>query len=68
MTSIGPPKRAEPAAAEQVCATLSAAIQPEYRGGEGMPFAPELPVSADASALERLLAFVGRPADWAPKS
>ncbi|RJQ85873.1 hypothetical protein D5S19_13330 [Amycolatopsis panacis] len=37
-------------------------------GWRGYAFAPELPVSADASALERLLALVGRPADWAPKS
>ncbi|OON74946.1 TIGR03086 family metal-binding protein [Streptomyces tsukubensis] len=55
----------DPAAAEQAYAVLSGAIKPEYRG-DGMPFAPEAPVRADAPALERLLAFTGRSTTWTP--
>lgn len=57
--------RPAPEAAEQAYAVLSNAIRPEYRG-EGMPFAPEVPVGADAPALERLLAFTGRSTAWTP--
>ncbi|GAA3573432.1 TIGR03086 family metal-binding protein [Amycolatopsis ultiminotia] len=56
----------DPAAAERARALLAVEIRPEYRGGAGMPFAPEVPISADAPALDRLLAFAGRSPDWTP--
>ncbi|MEU8709309.1 TIGR03086 family metal-binding protein [Streptomyces sp. NPDC048565] len=56
-----------PVASEQAYTVLSAAIRPEYRGAD-MPFAPEVPVGADAPALERLLAFTGRSVLWTPAS
>jgi uncharacterized protein (TIGR03086 family) len=38
-----------------------AMLKPEYRlMGEGSPFGPELPAPADATAWERLAAFMGR--------
>lgn len=64
--ATGQPWQPDPAASERAQATLAGAIEPEYRGGDGMPFAPELPVDADAPALERLVAFAGRSVDWAP--
>lgn len=57
--------RPDPAASEAAYAVLAEAIKPEYRG-DGMPFAPEVPVRADAPALERLLAFTGRSVTWTP--
>lgn len=54
------------AASEQAHAALAVAIRPEWRGADGMPFAPETPVSADAPALDRLIAFTGRPVKWQP--
>jgi uncharacterized protein (TIGR03086 family) len=57
--------RPDPAATEMAHALLADQIKPEYRG-EGMPFAPEVPVSADAPALDRLLGFAGRAPDWSP--
>lgn len=54
----------EAAAAERALALLAQEIRPEFRGGEGMPFAHEVPVPADAPALHRLLGFAGRSPDW----
>ncbi|MBW0102705.1 TIGR03086 family metal-binding protein [Pseudonocardia sp. KRD291] len=56
--------RPDPGASERAHALLAEQIQPEYRGGEGMPFAPEVPVDANAPALDRLLAFAGRSPGW----
>jgi uncharacterized protein (TIGR03086 family) len=55
-----------PDTSERAHALLSDAIQPEFRGGEGMPFAPEVPVDADAGPLDRLLGFAGRSQQWTP--
>lgn len=57
-----------PAASERAHALLTTMVQPQLRGGAGMPFAPEVPVAADAPALDRLLGFAGRSPDWAPRS
>ncbi|GAA2338999.1 TIGR03086 family metal-binding protein [Streptomyces kunmingensis] len=54
----------DPAASEVAHALLAQQIKPEYRGGEGMPFAAEVPVHASAPALDRLLGFAGRSPDW----
>jgi uncharacterized protein (TIGR03086 family) len=42
---------------------LHTIIKPEYRG-PGMPFGPEVEVSPDAPALDRLVAFTGRDPHW----
>lgn len=55
----------EPAAeiCEHALTVLRGIVQPEYRG-PGMPFGPEIAVSADAPALERFVAFTGRDPGW----
>ncbi len=51
-------------AATLACAEAS--IRPDYRNAEGNPFGPEVPVPTDATAWERLAAFMRRrPQGWA---
>ncbi|MGW1106784.1 TIGR03086 family metal-binding protein [Streptomyces sp. NPDC002540] len=45
--------------AAEVLARAEATLQPQYRG-ENMPFGPAHPVGEDASAVDRLVAFLGR--------
>ncbi|MFB7532758.1 TIGR03086 family metal-binding protein [Streptomyces sp. NPDC056178] len=45
--------------AAEVLARAKATLQPQYRG-ENMPFGPVHPVGEDASAVDRLVAFLGR--------
>jgi uncharacterized protein (TIGR03086 family) len=50
----------DPALAEQLLAGSKMAIQDEIRGDEPMPFGPEQQAPADATAADRLAAFLGR--------
>jgi uncharacterized protein (TIGR03086 family) len=53
----------EAATSEHALAALRQIVAPEYRG-DGLPFGPEVPVSDDASALDRFVAFTGRNPQW----
>lgn len=53
----------DPQTCEHALTVLHGVIQPEYRA-PGMPFAPEVAVSADAPALDRFVAFTGRNPAW----
>jgi uncharacterized protein (TIGR03086 family) len=53
----------DPAICEQALAALRPIVLPEYRGA-GMPFGPEVEVPADASPLDRFVAFTGRTPNW----
>ncbi|MEZ0077188.1 TIGR03086 family metal-binding protein [Planotetraspora sp. GP83] len=56
----------DPATSAHALAVLQAIVKPEYRG-PGLPFGLEVRVSADAPALDRLVAFTGRDPGWAPR-
>lgn len=60
-SSVDPDRRAWHRAQAGTGSDEDVADELEYRGAD-MPFAPEVPVDAEASALERLLAFTGRSA------
>ena len=40
-------------------------LRPEFRGPD-KDFGPEVPAPADATALQRLVAFLGRDPRWTP--
>ncbi len=63
--ATGRPWQPDPQTCEHALAVLHGVIQPEYRG-PGMPFGPEVTVSADAPALDRFVAFTGRNPAWTP--
>lgn len=50
----------DPQLAEALLAQSKAAIQDAFRGPEGAPFGPEAEAPADATAADRLAAFLGR--------
>jgi len=56
--------------ADQSCilalAFLEGTVVPEYRGPESGFFDDQVPAAADASALDKLLAFAGRDPGWSP--
>ncbi|WP_406447444.1 TIGR03086 family metal-binding protein [Streptomyces sp. NBC_00876] len=53
--------------AEEVLARAEATLPPKFRG-EGMPFAPIVPVAEGASAVDRMVAFMGREPGARPES
>jgi uncharacterized protein (TIGR03086 family) len=57
--------RPDPATSAHALAVLQAMVKPEYRGPD-LPFGQEVPVPADAPALDRLVAFTGRDPGWKP--
>jgi len=62
-TATGQPVAAlDPEIAEAALAWSGKALRPEYRGDEasGRGFGPEVPVSADAPAYDRLAGWLGR--------
>jgi uncharacterized protein (TIGR03086 family) len=54
----------DPAACEAALAFFRGTVQPQFRGGDAGMFEAEVPVPADAPALERMLGFAGRDREW----
>lgn len=55
----------DPALAEHALGWSRRMLRPEYRGPD-KAFGPEVPVSADAPAYQRLAGWCGRDPDWMP--
>lgn len=54
----------DPALAEGALPGYRAALPPQPRGGDDIPFEPVVEVSADAGPYERLVAWSGRDPNW----
>lgn len=61
--ATGQPWSPDPDAATAAREFLTTMVAPDHRGPSGM-FDAEVPVAADASALDRLLGFAGRDPGW----
>ena len=66
--AVGAPWTPPEQACEGALEFFRGMVVPEYRGEEGGFFGEEVPVAPDAPALDRLLGFAGRRADWAKGS
>jgi uncharacterized protein (TIGR03086 family) len=66
--AVGAPWTPPERACEDALEFFRGMVVPEYRGEEGGFFGDEVPVPADAPALDRLLGFAGRRPDWAKSS
>jgi uncharacterized protein (TIGR03086 family) len=63
--AVGAPWTPPERACETALEFFRGVVVPEYRGEDGGFFGEEVPVDAEAPALERLLGFAGRRPDWA---
>lgn len=66
--SVGAPWTPPERSCETALEFFRGMVLPEYRGGDGGFFEAEVPVPADAPALDRLLGFAGRTPDWGRSS
>ena len=64
-TATGQDVHFEPAAADRALAAGQQMLKPEYRGPD-QPFGPEVAVPAEAGAVDRLVAYLGRDPSWRP--
>ncbi|MGW4242010.1 TIGR03086 family metal-binding protein [Nocardia sp. NPDC004722] len=65
VTATGQHRTLDAELAERSLAWSKQLLKPEYRG-PGMPFGPEVPISEDAPAYDRLAAWFGRDPAWDP--